>query len=214
MPSCWEEALSAMWIGVTGHYRLTPEDRTLEAEEQLGRVLGQLERREETLAVARQRVGREALSHRERDRARCKNKLQEYRRICTQLERLVSYRDMINAQLDALKNTELNKTLITALQESSKTLRSLGIVEGVRQAEAVVSDVEQSMSQAQELTAVLGTPVHMGDDDSLEAELQELLAAEAAEAAPPQPAPITIRGRAAHRVSPVREEEELLEAMV
>jgi hypothetical protein len=80
--------------------------------------------------------------------------------------------------MDALKNTELNKTLIHALQESSKTLKSMGIVEGVRQAEMVVSDVETSMAQAQELSQVLNQPlmtnsVHVTELE-LDAELEEL----------------------------------------
>jgi hypothetical protein len=146
----------------------------VEAEEQLERVLGQLERREEALLTTRTRLGQEALSLQDRDRVRCKNKMQEYRRTTSQLDRLVSYRDMVLAQMDALRNTELNKTLISALQESSSTLKTLGILDGVRQAEAVVSDVEQSMAQAQELTSVLGTPAAMPDEE-LEAELAELM---------------------------------------
>jgi hypothetical protein len=217
MPSCWHEAVSALWIGVLGRYRLSNADRALEAEEQLGRVLGQLERREEALLASRARLGEEALSLRERDRARCKNKMQEYRRTTSQLDRLVSYRDMVMAQMDALRNTELNKTLISALQESSSTLRTLGIVDGVKQAEAVVSDVEQSMAQAQELTSVLGAPVAMPDDE-LEAELRELLgegvaareraAGRAAEAAPhPTAAPCPVNHISQPPMPAIEEEE-------
>jgi len=96
----------------------------------------------------------------------------EHKRAASQLERLVTYKDTVMQHVDALRNTELNKTLISALQESSKTLKSMGIVEGVKHAEAVVSDVEQSMAQAQELTSVLGMPIGIGlSDDELDAEL-------------------------------------------
>ena len=98
-----------------------------------------------------------------------------------QVDRLVSYKDMVSVHMDALRNTELNKTLISALQESSKTLKGMGIVEGVRQAEAVVSDVEASMAQAQELTAVLNAPLTSNTvtDAELDAELGLLLEEEA-----------------------------------
>jgi hypothetical protein len=185
MPSCWQEALSALWIGVTGHYRLTNEDQAQEAEEQLGKVLSQLDRREEALAATKVRAGREALDlKRTGDAARCKTKLQEYKRTSVQLDRLVSYRDMVLGQMDALRNTELNKTLIAALQESSKTLKSLGIMAGVKQAEAVVSDVEASMAQAHELTSILGAPVQV-TDEGLEIAMQELMASEFVDAAKP-----------------------------
>lgn len=178
MPNCWQEAVSALYIAFTGRYRLTYEDKAMEAEDQLSRLLLQLDKREEALRIATQRASQEALRFKDKDRARCKQKLQEYKRAQAQLERLITYKDMVNVHMDALRNTELNKTLISALQESSKTLKDLGVVDGVRQAEAVVLDVETSMAQAQELTAVLNAPfttnVTVSDAD-VEAELGLLL---------------------------------------
>jgi len=158
MPSCWQEALSALYIAFSGRYRLTYEDKAMEAEDQLSRLLLQLDKREDSLRDAMQRAAADAVRLKEKDRARCRVKVQEYKRAKCQLERLVSYKDMVSVHMDALRNTELNKTLIAALQESSKTLKGMGIVDGVRQAEAVVSDVEASMAQAQELTQVLNAP--------------------------------------------------------
>jgi len=172
MPGCLQEMISAMWIGLTGRYRLTTEDKAMEAEDQLTRLLQQLDRREEALQTAMRRLGGEALQLKGSDRARCRNKVLEHRRAASQLERLVTYKDTVMQHMDALRNTELNKTLINALQESSKTLKSMGIMEGVRDAEAVVSDVEQSMAQAHELTSVLGAPIGIGlTDEELDAEL-------------------------------------------
>jgi hypothetical protein len=159
MPSCLQEAISAMFIAFTGRYRLTYEDKALEAEDQLSRLLLQLDRREEVLRDTVQQCARDALALRAKDRVRCRLKLQEYKRAQAQLDRLTSYKDMVSVHMDALRNTELNKTLISALQESSKTLKGMGIVDGVRQAEAVVSDVEASMAQAQELSQVLNAPL-------------------------------------------------------
>ena len=158
MPSCWQEALSALYIGMTGRFRLTYEDKALEAEDQLSRLLLQLDKREECLRETMARSAQDALKLKEKDRPRCRLKVQEYKRAHAQLDRLVSYKDMVSVHMDALRNTELNKTLIAALQESSKTLKGMGIVDGVRQAEAVVSDVEASMAQAQELSQVLNAP--------------------------------------------------------
>ena len=148
-----------MFIAFTGRYRLTYEDKALEAEDQLSRLLLQLDRREEVLRDTIQQCAKDALALRAKDRVRCRLKVQEYKRAQSQLDRLTSYKDMVSVHMDALRNTELNKTLISALQESSKTLKGMGIVDGVRQAEAVVSDVEASMAQAQELSQVLNAPL-------------------------------------------------------
>lgn len=179
MPSCWQEALSALFIAFSGKYRLNYADQALEAEDQLSRLVLQLDKREEMLRQTIQQTAQEALKLRDKDRPRCKLKVQEYKRAQLQLSRLISYKDTISVHMDALRNTELNKTLITALQESSKTLKSMGIVEGVRQAELVVSDVETSMAQAQELSQVLNQPfnsnsIHISDNE-LEVELNQLL---------------------------------------
>lgn len=179
MPSCWQEALSALFIAFSGKYRLNYADQALEAEDQLSRLVIQLDKREEMLRQTIQQTAQEALKLKEKDRPRCKLKVQEYKRAQLQLSRLISYKDTISVHMDALRNTELNKTLITALQESSKTLKSMGIVEGVRQAELVVSDVETSMAQAQELSQVLNQPfnsnsIHISDNE-LEAELHLLM---------------------------------------
>jgi len=158
MPNCWQEAISALYIGLTGRFRLTYEDKAVEAEDQLSRLLLQLDKREEVLRETMCKCAGDALKLKEKDRSRCRLKVQEYKRAQQQLERLTSYKDMVSIHMDALRNTELNKTLIAALQESSKTLKGMGIVDGVKQAELVVSDVEASMAQAQELSQVLNAP--------------------------------------------------------
>jgi hypothetical protein len=178
MPSCWQEAISTIYIMFSGRYRLTYEDKAMEAEDQLSRLLLQLDKREEGLRSSMTSLSQEAVKLKDKDRPRCKQKVQEYKRAQLQLSRLVQYKDMVSVHMDALRNTELNKTLITALQESSKTLKSMGVVEGVRQAELVVSDVEASMAQAQEMTAILNAPMTTNitvTDEDLDAELGLLL---------------------------------------
>ena len=189
MPSCLEEALSAVWIGLTGHYRLTYEDKAMEAEDQLSRLMGQLDRREEALLLTKARCAEEALALRgSKDKARCRSKVLEHRRMAVQLQRLQSYRDTVAQHMDALQNTELNKSLISTLQESSRTLKSLGIVDGVKQAETVISDVHESMATVHELTSALGTPmghIDIATDEELEQELNLLLEPEDAPRAVP-----------------------------
>jgi Snf7 len=179
MPSCFDEMLSTIYLGITGRYKLTYEDRAMIAEDQLQLLMVQLDRRGEVLQDTMKRTQREAISLRG-DKTRCKAKFMEHRRAAAQHDRLVSYRDMVGQHMDALKSTELNKSLISTLQESSKTLKSLGVMDGVRQAEQVVQDVETSMARVLELTTVLGTPMMMGSaDGDVEDELEAFLSAPA-----------------------------------
>lgn len=193
MAGCWREVVSAIYIAVRGKFMLPYEDKAVEAEDQLGRLILQLERREESLQQAADRTAQEAVRCKA-DRKRCRAKLQEYKRAKAQLDRLIAYKDVVYVHMDALKNTELNRTLVEALQESSKTLKSMGIDD--KQAEAVVTDIETSMLQVQDITAALNAPftVNVADAD-IEQELEALLRDEQAqgeiqaEPAPQAPAP-------------------------
>ena len=201
MPSCWEEAFSALYIGLTGRFRLTYEDRALEAEEKLDKLLRQLDRREQTLMETRAKHRADALSLRH-DRMRARNKLMDYKRATAELDRITSYRETVLQHMDALKNTELNKSLIQTLSESSRTLRDLGVMDGVRQAEAVVQDVEASMMQVQELTSVLAAPMSSVMDstaytaEDLDEELDRLLMDEEDKADVPRAETATATGEA------------------
>lgn len=176
MPSCLHELVSALWIGVMGKYRLRYEDKAEDAEEQLQGLLHSLEKRDAVLDAQQELLLADVQAARHKNKARCKQKFIEYKRVVLQRERLHKYRDMVAAHMDALSNSELNKTLISTLQESAKTLKAMGVVDGVKQAELVVADVESSMAQVQELTQVLGQPIHVDYDAAdWDAELEELL---------------------------------------
>lgn len=176
MPGCLHETLSALWIGITNKWRLGHDERALEAEDQLQRQLVTLDKKIATLDEQQDLALSEARVNKVKNRTRCKQKFIEYKRIEQQRDRLNTYRDMVMTHIDALNNTELNKALISTLQESAKTLKAMGVVDGIRQAELVVQDVESSMAQAQELTQVLGQPLHM-DYNAVDwdTELEEML---------------------------------------
>lgn len=182
-----------MWIGLTGHYRLSYEDKALEAEERLQKLLTQLEKREETLTAAKVKCADEAISLRgnKEGKARCRAKVLECRRINMQIQRLQGYRDTVASHLDALSNTELNQSLITTLEESSKTLKSLGIKDGVKQAETIITGVNESLASIHELTKHLGTPMTLNNietDEELEQELDILMGIDE----PSHPSPLTM----------------------
>lgn len=149
----------------------------MESEEQLQRLIENLEKRDATLSAQQDSLLSEVqMSRASKNKVRCKQKFVEYKRVQLQRERLGTYKDTVMAHIDALNNTELNKALISTLQESAKTLKAMGVVDGVKQAELVVADVESSMAQVQELTQVLGQPIHVDyNSQDWDLELEELL---------------------------------------
>lgn len=188
MPGCLIETLSALWIALRGKYRLTQEDQATVAEHSLGQLMETLERRLESIQQQQEVCFAEVVAQRQKNAKRAKQKFIEYKRLEAQKERVFTYKDMVLAHMDALNNTELNHTFIHTLQESSKTLKAMGVVDGVRQAELVVSDVEASMQQAQELTQVLGQPIHVDyKTEEWENEFEAMLREdEMAQAVPPK----------------------------
>ena len=208
MPSCLHELVAALWIGFTGKYRLQYADRALEAEDQLQTLLKSLDQRDAALAEQQETLMKEVHSaHKIKNRARCKQKYTEYKRLEVQRQRLTTYKEMVMAHIDALNNTELNKALISTLQESSKTLKAMGVVDGVKQAELVVADVENSMAQVQELTQVLGQPINIEyNAEDWDAELDDLLREDDETTTPVavvlEPRPLARSFRSAERLLP------------
>ena len=176
MPNCLVEMMSALWILLTMKWRLPENEQASDAEESLQRLICNLDKRGLALQEQEHALLEEVQANKVRNRARCRQKFFEYKRVQVQKERLNTYRDMVTAHIDALNNTELNKALITTLQESAKTLKSMGAIDGVKQAELVVADVESSMAQVQELTQVLGQPINVNYSmDDWNEELEEFL---------------------------------------
>ena len=115
------------------------------------------------------------------------------------LERMRNGITLVDKQLDALRSSELDKELMRSLRDSSTAMKKAGLGVGVEEAENVMTELDDQIHEASELTSVLATPIVQDSDDiDIDAELGLLEldeAPEAAERAParaperPQPAP-------------------------
>ncbi len=84
-----------------------------------------------------------------------KSKIMERRRAMKRLDKLRSSLLLVDAQLDALRTTELDKELMQALLASSAALKKAGVGKGVKEAEAVMSELDEQLRESGELTSVL-----------------------------------------------------------
>ena len=115
-----------------------------------------LECREADLAEGCRRLGREALRRRQAgDVSGAKTKVMERRRAVKRLEKLRSSLALVDAQLDALRTTELDKELMQTLLASSAALKKAGVGKGVKEAETIMSELDEQLRESGELTSVL-----------------------------------------------------------
>ena len=114
------------------------------------------------------------------------------------LERMRNGITLVDKQLDALRSSELDKELMRSLRDSSTAMKKAGLGVGVEEAENVMTELDDQIREASELTSVLATPiVQDADDIDLDAELGLLELDDAPEAAEPAPARAEERPRPA-----------------
>jgi hypothetical protein len=142
-------------------------------QENLEGCRGSLEERESELVEGCRRLGREAQKRKQLgDMAGAKSKMLERRRALKRLEKLRSSLALVDAQLDALRSTELDKELMQTLLASSAALKRAGVGKGVKEAEAVMSELDEQLRESGELTSVLAAGVVDEPDFDLDEEFE------------------------------------------
>jgi len=181
--NCLLETVASLWVlSFRSVYGQVTTEEEVCVQEGLEGCRSGLEQREAALSEAVARLGQEALRRRQLgDMAGARTKLLERRRAAKRLEKLRSSLTLVDAQLDALRSTELDKELIQTLAASSAALKKAGVGKGVKEAEDIMSDLETQLRESSELTSVLsGQLVDDGDidlDEELDLLTQDTIAA-------------------------------------
>jgi hypothetical protein len=164
-----------------------PEEEVMTAQEGLEQCRRNMEGRERELLTLSERLTEDALmKKRLGDVLSARSKLLERRRVQKRMERLRHGLDLVDAQLDAIKTSELDKEIMLTLKASNSVMRKAGITVGVQEAENVMSEMDEQMREVQDLTEVLANPLNGSaslEDAELDAEL-DLLEAMATPDAP------------------------------
>ena len=144
--------------------------RVRSPEASLDSVLESLKSRQVQVELQALRCASDARRHHASgSRALFRAKMLEHRRLQAQLLQLQRYRENVHAQLDALSHHEINQTFVRAMA-SNKTVFSK------EDAETTISDIQESVSNAREMTELLGQPIEAGmevDDEDLELEFMD-----------------------------------------
>ena len=173
---CFLETIASVWmISIRQVYGSVPADEDTCVHEGLESCRANLEQREEDLSEAVKRMGKEALRRRQLgDMAGARSKMLERRRGVKRLEKLRSSMTLVDAQLDALRTTELDKELMQTLLASSAALKKAGVGKGVKEAEQIMSELDEQLRESGELTSVLSGALNDDGDLDLEEEFEAL----------------------------------------
>ena len=164
MSQCLCEFLSTVWMQLIHRVR--------SPEESLDSLLERLASQQVQIELQDRRCVSEARRHRESGmRALFQSKMLEHRRLQAQMLQLQRYRENVSAQRDALSHHEINQTFMRAMACNKILLTR-------KEEEDTISDIQESMSTAKEMTELLGQPIDTGldvDDEELEQEFLESL---------------------------------------
>jgi len=159
--NCLLEAAASLWLG--GRRRVMtepPEEEVMTAQDGLEQCRRNMEGRERELQGVASRLGIEAVTKRKQgDALMARSKIMERRRVLKRLERLRQGLDLVDTQLDAIKSSELDKEIMLTLKASTNAMRKAGINLGVQEVESVMSELDEQMREAHDVTSVLSTPL-------------------------------------------------------
>jgi len=176
--NCLLEAMASVWMGVRRSVMTEPpEEEVMTAQEGLEQCRRNMEGRERELQGLVTRLTDEALGKkRDGDALTARSKILERRRVQKRLERLRHGLDLVDAQLDAIKTSELDKEIMLTLKASTSAMRKAGITLGVQEVETVMSEIDEQMREVQDVTSVLSNPLasNTSEDADLDAELDLL----------------------------------------
>ena len=173
--NCFLETIASIYfMGWEAVGRAAPDDDD-SVQEGLEGCRMSLEAKEAGLEESMNRLGRDALRRKHSgDMKGAQMKLLERRRVLKRLEKLRSSITLIDTQLDALQSTELDRELMQSLLASSAALKRAGVEKGVKEAEAVMVELDEHMKESSKFTDVLSSSIGEDIDIDLDEEFSLL----------------------------------------
>lgn len=196
--SCLLDALASAWVDLYYASPFVTRQSLAKEQEQIRVALvqkellaceQQLQRKEAEMHGRIEVLGKEAILKRNaKDLMGAKKKMLERRRMQGQLEKLQNSIMTIELHRNTIEGSVLDRTVLETLRASGDALRQIGAsTAGLKAVEEIVSDVQQEMENAAEITKILSTGSVTGmintmavdgiavDEDELMQELEEMV---------------------------------------
>jgi nitrogen regulatory protein PII-like uncharacterized protein len=135
-------------------------------------LLDQITTRQVTLELhARRCLGEARRYHAQKSKSLFRAKMLEHRRVNNQIMQLQQYKENALAQMDAMSNNDINQQFVRAMKGLASTNKNIA----KEDVESTIDEMHESMSQAKELSSMLGQTVgdQFIDDEELEREFLE-----------------------------------------
>ena len=170
---CLLETVASMWMMSIRTVAKQPVQSEPCVQENLEDCRASLEEREAELVEGCRQLGKDAKRRKQLgDLAGARSKMLERKRAMKRLEKLRNSLSLVDAQLDALRSTELDKELMQTLLASSAALRKAGVGKGVKEAETIMSELDEQLRESGELTSVLAGSMQEEPDFDLDEEFE------------------------------------------
>ena len=162
-----------------------------------------MEAREVEYLEEARRLGASALAaKRAGNRGLARTRVLERRRVVKRLDKLRNGLSLVDAQIEAIRMSELDREIVESLRASTTAMKKAGIGAAIEDAERLLGDMDEQLKDTQDLTSVLATPLNQGateEEADLDLELEWLepledagqsFAPRRAKAVEPEPEPV------------------------
>lgn len=176
--NCFIESVASLWIHslrVFG-FRMSNVDLISDAKEQLRSTIEIVNQQTKTLRMELDDIKVNIKSRPKGTPATAMRKLLlQARKKRLEIDSLMNKSLIMESQLDALENNEVNKTVLHTLQTSAQALRDMGLQNDLLRADNVISELEEGLNQVNDINSTVSTGVCQLDLNLSEEDLNEEL---------------------------------------
>ena len=137
-----------------------------------------MEAREVEYLEEARRLGASALvAKRAGNRVLARTRVLERRRVVKRLDKLRNGLSLVDAQIEAIRMSELDREIVESLRASTTAMKKAGIGAAIEDAERLLGDMDEQLKDTQDLTSVLSTPLNQAateEEADLDLELEWL----------------------------------------
>ena len=172
--NCMLEALAGAYL--TLRARLLPEPIEAEvysAQDGLESCRKSMELRELEYLEEARKLGAAALqANRAGNKVMARAKVLERRRVAKRLEKLRNGMSLVDAQIEAIRMSELDREIMESLRASASAMKKAGIGAAVKDAERLLGEMDEQIRDTHDLTSVLAGPLGPVDEEEAELDLE------------------------------------------
>jgi hypothetical protein len=175
--NCLLEAVAGAYLTVRARLMADPvEEEVYSAQDSLEGCWRDMEAREREYVEESRKLGAAALAaKRAGNYSAARARILERRRVVRRIEKLRHGLLLVDSQLEAIRTSELDKQIMLTLRASTSAMKKAGIGVKIEDAESVMTELDNTIKDTQDLTSVLSAPLAYAEEDAeLDAELEWL----------------------------------------